>query len=126
MLTDVAWWKAVAERLIKTFAQTAVATILVSGVASAWDVPWWQVLGAAVLAAILSLLTSLASSAIGPSSGPSLTTEALHEDGAGDTPTASPGADPAPGMLEDVDDPRGQAAPGPRGRHERHDDEGVR
>ena len=53
-----AWIKAAGIRALKTFAQTAVATIGVTAVME--EVKWLTVLSASVLAAILSLLTSLA------------------------------------------------------------------
>lgn len=52
------WWKAAGIRAIKTFAQTAAATIGMSVVLS--DADWQMVLSTAALAAILSLLTSVA------------------------------------------------------------------
>jgi len=58
MITSKQWWAAAGVRALKTFCQTAGATI---GVAAAvTEVDWLAVGGAAVLAAILSLLTSLA------------------------------------------------------------------
>ena len=54
----VRWWKAAGVRAVKTFAQTAVATIGTAAVLGAVD--WVMVGSAAVLAAILSLLTSVA------------------------------------------------------------------
>lgn len=141
MLTSRVFWAAVAERMIKTFAQATGAAILTTGIASAWDVAWDEALGIGVLSAVLSLLSSLASSAVGPSAGPSLTTEALddeigdpgghpddegHDDGVRPDVSAVYPADPPTTVLDPADDPRGQAAPGRRGRHERPDDEGVR
>lgn len=52
------WFKAAGVRALKTFAQTAAATIGVS--ATLGDVNWLGVLSASVLAALLSMLTSIA------------------------------------------------------------------
>lgn len=52
------WWKAAGIRALKTFAQTAIASIGTSAVFS--QVNWVAVASASALAAILSLLTSLA------------------------------------------------------------------
>lgn len=52
------WAKAAGIRVLKTFAQTAIATIGVTAVME--QVNWLAVLSASVLAAILSILTSLA------------------------------------------------------------------
>ena len=52
------FWKAAGIRAIRTFAQTAVATIGTSALLS--DVNWLAVASASALAAVLSLLTSLA------------------------------------------------------------------
>ncbi len=52
------WFKAAGIRALKTFAQTAVATIGVSATMS--DINWLAVGSASLLAAILSLLTSVA------------------------------------------------------------------
>lgn len=52
------WAKAAGIRALKTFAQTAAATIGTSAVLS--EVNWIAVLSASVLAGLLSILTSLA------------------------------------------------------------------
>lgn len=52
------FWKAAGIRALRTFAQTAVATIGTSALLS--DVNWLAVASASALAAVLSLLTSLA------------------------------------------------------------------
>ena len=52
------WWKAALIRALKTFCQTAVATV--GTAAFLLEVRWTAVLSAAALAALLSLLTSLA------------------------------------------------------------------
>lgn len=53
------WWKAAGIRALRTFAQTAIATIGTTAVIE--QVNWAVVLSASVLAALLSLLTSIAS-----------------------------------------------------------------
>ena len=52
------WFKAAGIRALKTFAQTAVATVGTSVIIS--EVNWVVVASASLLAAILSLLTSVA------------------------------------------------------------------
>jgi hypothetical protein len=53
------FWRAAAERALKTLAQSAVALIGASALMS--DVDWALVASGAALAAVLSLLTSVAS-----------------------------------------------------------------
>lgn len=57
-LSNSNWWKAAAVRAIRTFAQTAIATIGTTALME--DVNWLVVGSASLLAAILSLLTSVA------------------------------------------------------------------
>ena len=58
MIFNRNWWKAALIRALKTFCQTAVATV--GTAAFLLEVRWTAVLSAAALAALLSLLTSLA------------------------------------------------------------------
>ena len=69
------FWKATAERAVKTFAQTLVASGIVVGVAG-WD-KWQAALIAAGIAALLSVVTSVASVGIGEKGTPSLVSEEL-------------------------------------------------
>jgi hypothetical protein len=69
------FWKAAAERAIKTFAQAALA-LIVGGNIGVLDVNWGDVGSVAALAAIASVLTSLVSSPIGPVGSPSLVQDA--------------------------------------------------
>lgn len=69
------FWKQAAERAIKTFAQTLVASGIVVGVAG-WD-KWQAALIASATAAALSVITSVASVAVGEKGTPSLVSETL-------------------------------------------------
>lgn len=55
---DKKWWKYAGIRAIKTFCQTAIATIGTNTVLG--DVDWIMVGSASILSGILSLLTSIA------------------------------------------------------------------
>lgn len=55
---NMKWWKAAGIRSLKTFCQTAIATIGTSAVLS--EINWVTVGSASVVAALLSLLTSVA------------------------------------------------------------------
>jgi hypothetical protein len=78
MLTT-AFWKAAAERAIKTFAQ-AFAAFLVADATGILEVDWVKGASIAGLATLLSVLTSVGSDAITSAPGPSLTdVEHLHE-----------------------------------------------
>lgn len=56
-IQNTTWWKAAGIRAIKTFCQTAVASIGTSALLE--EVNWMVVLSASVLAALVSLLTSI-------------------------------------------------------------------
>lgn len=56
----VAFWTIVAERAIKTVAQSALAWITASGVLNAMELNWGELAGVSLLAGILSVLTSVA------------------------------------------------------------------
>lgn len=60
----VEFWKDVAERAIKTFAQVA-ATFLVLGTTGVADVDWVLVVSVAGVSALVSVLTSVASEGVG-------------------------------------------------------------
>ena len=60
-LTSSAFWSDAIERAVKTFAQTAVATITASGVLDLLTLNWGDILSIAGLAAVISLLTSVGS-----------------------------------------------------------------
>lgn len=77
LLNDGLYWKAVAERAIKTFAQSLVA-LFIGGV-TILTIDWQQALAVAGTAAVVSVLTSLASTRLGPFDGPSLVDEAVVE-----------------------------------------------
>jgi hypothetical protein len=71
-----AFWKATAERAVKTFAQALLAVMTADGF-GLLDADWPARLSAAGLAAVLSLLTSIGSAGAG-NSGPSLSTERVQ------------------------------------------------
>jgi hypothetical protein len=64
----VAFWKAVAERAIKTFAQVLIA-LVGTNLTGLVEVNWVGVVTSAALAAGVSVLTSLAGGRTGPSWG---------------------------------------------------------
>lgn len=68
----VPFWKAAAERAVKTFAQTLVVLLGASAV-DILAVDWPQALSLAAGAAVVSVLTSIASDAVTAQDGPSLT-----------------------------------------------------
>lgn len=65
------FWKAAAERAVKTFAQ-AEAALLVADGTGILNTDWTSSLSASAMAAVISLLTSVASDAA-TGEGPSLT-----------------------------------------------------
>lgn len=67
------FWKAAAERAVKTFAQAAVA-FLAAGLTGLLEVDWVQLASVSGLAALISVLTSIGSGAITDGS-PSLANE---------------------------------------------------
>jgi len=67
------FWKAAAERAVKTLAQTLIA-ILAVGQTTVLTVDWTQAAAVAATATLLSLLTSVASAGVG-NPGPSLASE---------------------------------------------------
>ena len=56
--TSKTFWRGVAERAIKTFAQSLIAVLLAGTVL--WEQDWLTALGVAGTATLLSVLTSLA------------------------------------------------------------------
>jgi hypothetical protein len=75
MMFTFAFWKATAERAVKTFAQ-AFAAFIVLGTTGLLDLDWATAASISGAAALLSVLTSVASSGVG-SAGPSLAGEKL-------------------------------------------------
>jgi hypothetical protein len=69
---SAAFWKASAERAVKTFAQ-AFAAYLVAEATGILDIDWTTGASVAGLATLLSVLTSVGSDAITTGAGPSLT-----------------------------------------------------
>ena len=65
MIWTIAFWKGAAERALKTFVQTFVASLLaaVGSIVTVWEVPWvtslYGALGIALMATFLSFATSL-------------------------------------------------------------------
>ncbi|WP_338694068.1 holin [Streptomyces sp. Q6] len=79
----VSFWKATAERAIRTFAQ-ALAAVLVAGTTNLLDVAWSAALGTAGLATLLAVLTAVGTAGIGP-----------HGPGIMETPTPQAAPEPA-------------------------------
>jgi hypothetical protein len=58
------FWKATAERAVRTFAQ-ALAAVLVAGATNLLDVDWAAALGTAGLATVLAVLTAVGTAGVG-------------------------------------------------------------
>lgn len=69
------FWKATAERAVKTAAQAFLGSVSVTAVLS--EINWEVVGGVTAVAAMLSVATSIASIPIGDNGGPSLGPEKL-------------------------------------------------
>jgi hypothetical protein len=70
------FWKATAERAVKTLAQTLLSVLVVGGVVlNLFEVDWLNALGIGLGAMVVSVLTSLLSAFVGSSDSPSLVSE---------------------------------------------------
>ncbi|QCX74319.1 hypothetical protein C9F11_03080 [Streptomyces sp. YIM 121038] len=69
-MTTTAFWKATADRVVRTFTQSLLA-VLGAGTFGILDAPWTAALSTAGLASVLALLTAVATS--GRGEGPGLT-----------------------------------------------------
>ena len=72
------FWKDLAERAVKTFAQSLAAG-LVAGAVGVLDVPWVDVLSVAGLVTLASVLTSLASAPFSSKGTASLVAEVEYK-----------------------------------------------
>jgi anti-anti-sigma regulatory factor len=72
------FWKDLFERAVKTFAQSAVAILVLS--TSLFDVSWVAAIGTAGLAALVSVLTSVGSAGVGSSESASLVVDTKEKD----------------------------------------------
>jgi len=73
MFETTAFWRATAERALRTFAQ-ALAALIGAGAVNIIEIDWVANLGIAATAAVLSVLTSVAASGVGEP-GPSFGAE---------------------------------------------------
>jgi hypothetical protein len=85
-LTTAAFWKATAERAVRTFAQGTLGAISADGI-GILDVDWGEAFGIGGLAAVLAVLTAVAAGGSG-TEGPGLTETVV-------TPAARTSAPPA-------------------------------
>ena len=73
-----AFWKATAERALKTTAQVALALLSADHLLGVLDVDWQATGSATLLAALLSVLSSIASAKISSDGSPSLGGEVVE------------------------------------------------
>lgn len=66
------FWKEVAERAIKTFFQTLIATGIIASAAGATSQQWKDAAFVVGIATVLSVVSSIAGVAVGPKGSPSL------------------------------------------------------
>lgn len=59
IIFDKKFWLRALDRVIKTMAQTMLATITVAQVTSVFDLDWRYVIGTVLFAGLLSLLTAI-------------------------------------------------------------------
>ncbi|MFG2225398.1 holin [Streptomyces sp. NPDC048644] len=71
-MTELAFWGATFERIVRTFAQALLA-ILGANEVGILDAPWVDALSTAGMAAVLALLTAVATSGTGTGGGPGIT-----------------------------------------------------
>jgi hypothetical protein len=76
--TTAAFWKATAERALKTAAQVALALLSADHLLGVLDVDWQATSSATLLAALLSVLSSIASAKISSDGSPSLGGEVVE------------------------------------------------
>ena len=84
------FWRATAERAVKSFAQALLAVLSATSL-GLLEVDWVTCLSTAGMATILSVLTSIGSSQIGDAGDPS----ALRTSPPAPSPTSAPNAEPA-------------------------------
>lgn len=70
-MRTLAFWKATAERAVKTFAQALLALVTIG--ATLTDTDWAAALSVSATAALMSVLSSIVSAGVGDPESPSLT-----------------------------------------------------
>src|SRR5690349_21520016 len=98
----LAFWRATAERAVKTFAQ-GLAALLVADGTDLLTTNWGDRLSVAGMAAVVSVLTSVASGPVG-ASGPSLGNAETLNPGAPGPAGPAPESDIPAGLVEGVGD----------------------